>query len=258
MSLQELSLKQINEAMSLASLKNVPITITIRHESTWLNFPSRMITIVGKSLLVELPPVEADVPPHEFMLAEKVGISFKLKHHKHVFTATVAGLQDFLLENGEPMKVLALCLPTRMQRLQRRMFYRVGVPPNRVVRASFWLGSKEAEPNGTSETTPVWSGRVVNLSAGGFQLLSATALGPMLEVGDSVGARLFFDTGQESAYADAQLRHVVLEAPEQWSIGFQFVGLPQTAEGRETLRFIGQKVSEFQQIAEQVSSTTRT
>lgn len=256
MALQELNLRQINEAMSLASQKNVPVAITTRHEDAWLNFPSRMITVAGKCLLVELPPVEADVPPHEFVPAEKIGISFKLKHHKHIFTATVAGLQDHLLDNGEPMKVLALCLPTRMQRLQRRMFYRVDVPPNRVVRASFWLGSKDAEPNGTSETCPVWSGRVVNLSAGGFQLMSSTPLGPMLEVGDSVGVRLSFGTGQESAYADAQLRHVVLETSGQWSIGFQFVGLTQTVDGRETLKFIGQKVSEFQQAAEQLAGRT--
>ena len=255
MSLQELSFKQITESLFLGSQKNIPITITIRQDSLWLNFPSRMISITGKQLLVELPPVEADVPPHEFVPAEKLGISFKLKHHKHIFTATVAGMQDFPLENGESTKVLALCLPTRMQRLQRRMFYRVDVPANRVVRASFWLGGKEAEPNGTSDTTPVWSGRVTNISAGGFQLLSTTNLGPMLELGDSVGVRLSFGSGQESVYADAQLRHVVLEGAEQWSLGLQFVGLPQTPEGRQALMFIGQRVSEFQQIAEHSSTT---
>jgi c-di-GMP-binding flagellar brake protein YcgR len=256
MSLQELSFKQINEALNLASQKNVPITITIRQESAWLNFPSRMVAITGKGLLVELPPVAADVPPHEFVPAEKMGVSFKLKHHKHLFTATAVGLQDFPLEGGESIKVLALCLPVRMQRLQRRMFYRVDIPSNRVVRASFWLGGKEAEPNGTSDATPVWSGRVTNLSAGGFQVLSTAPLGPMLEVGDSVGVRLSFGSGQESIYADAQLRQVVLEGVEQWTVGLQFVALAQSPEGREALMFIGRKVSEFQQIAERSAVTT--
>ena len=91
-----------------------------------------MVAITGKGLLVEIPPVEADVPPHEFVPAEKLGVSFKLKHHKHIFTATVSGFQDFPLDDGGTMKTLALCLPVRMQRLQRRMFYRVDVPPNRV------------------------------------------------------------------------------------------------------------------------------
>jgi c-di-GMP-binding flagellar brake protein YcgR len=253
MSLQELSFKQITESLFLGSQKNVPVTLTLRQESAWLNFPSRMIAAAGKQLLVELPPVSADVPPHEFVPAEKLGVSFKLKHHKHIFTATVAGVRDYPLEGGGSTQVLSLCLPARMQRLQRRMFYRVDVPPNRVVRASFWLGGKEAEPNGTSDATPVWSGRVTNLSAGGFQLLSTTNLGPMLEMGDSVGVRLTFGSGQESVYADAQLRHVVLEGAEQWSLGLQFVGLPQTPEGRQALMFIGQKVSEFQQIAEHSS-----
>ena len=76
----------------------------------------------------------------------------------------------------------------------------------------------------------------------------------MLDVGDSVGVRLSFGSGQESVYANAQLRHVAAEGSGQWSIGFQFVGLTQTAEGRETLKFIGQKVTEFQQIAEQTAA----
>jgi c-di-GMP-binding flagellar brake protein YcgR len=247
--------KQITESLFLGSQKNVPITLTLRHDSMWLNFPSRMIAVAGKELLVELPPVEADVPAHEFVPAEKLGVSFKLKHHKHIFTATVAGLRNVPLDGGGSTQTLALCLPARMQRLQRRMFYRVDVPPNRVVRASFWLGGKDAEPNGTSDATPVWSGRVTNLSAGGFQLLSTTNLGPMLELGDSVGVRLTFGSGQESVYADAQLRHVVLESASQWSLGLQFVGLAQTPEGREALMFIGQKVSEFQQIAERSEVT---
>ena len=254
MLLQELSLRQINESLLLGSQKNIPITFTLRVDGAWLNLPSRMIAISGKQLLFELPPVEADVPPHEFVPAEKLGVSFKLKHHKHIFTATVAGVQDFALDGGGTTKVLAVCLPARMQRLQRRVFHRVDVPGNRVVRASYWMGSSGSEPSGVSDATPVWSGRVVNVSAGGFQLSSGASPLPMLDVGDSVGVRLSFGSGQESVYADAQLRHVAAEGSGQWSIGFQFVGLTQTAEGRETLKFIGQKVTEFQQIAEQTAA----
>ena len=235
MSLQELSVKQINEALALAAQKTIPITITYRQEPSWVNLTSRMVRIADNRLLVELPPIEADVAPHEFVPAEKIGISFKLKHHKHIFTATVAGVQDHVFDDGEPMKVLGLCMPMRMQRLQRRMFYRADVPPNRIVRASFWMGGRDGEPSGTSAATPVWTGRVTNLSAGGLQLIAAESPLPSLEIGDSVGVRLSFGSGQEAVYADAQFRHLVQEGQES-VVGLQFIALGQSAEGRDTRR----------------------
>ena len=110
--------------------------------------------------------MEADVPPHEFVPAEKLGVSFKLKHHEHYFTATVAGVQDFALDGGGTTKVLAVCLPARMQRLQRRVFHRVDVPGNRSCGPpTGWAPAAAAQRR--SDATPVWSGRVVNVAPAG-------------------------------------------------------------------------------------------
>ena len=94
--------------------------------------------------------------------------------------------------------MLVICRPSRMQRLQRRAYIRAEVPPNRIVRASFWLGGRTAEPTGGSPTTPVWSGRVVNLSAGGFQLHTDAAAASDVEIGDAVGVRVVFGMGGQS------------------------------------------------------------
>lgn len=248
MSLQELGLRQINEALSLAVEKRAPVTLTIRQDDTWLTLASRFVAISGNRLVIELPVAEGHNPQHEFALAEKIGLAFKIKHHKHIFTATVAGVMEHKLDDGTGASMLAFCLPSRMQRLQRRMYYRADVPPNRVVRTSIWTGGRDSEPDSSRNASPIWSGRIVNLSAGGFQMVMPQPPSPTLEVGESMGVRIAFGNGQETVFADAQFRHIKQEGAD-WSLGFQFVALTQTPEGREALHILSQKISEFQHAA---------
>jgi len=141
--------------------------------------------------------------------------------------------------------VLHVCSPTRMQRMQRRAFNRTDVPANRIVRAAFWLGGLESEPAGTTPDHPVWSGRVVNISAGGLQLTSEQRLGDAVSPGDIVGVRISFGVGEQNVYADAQFRHT-LEEDGKVHMGFQFIGLGMTHQSREALQTIGSKANQFQ------------
>lgn len=246
--LQELGAGQINELIQAAGQRNVPMIVTIRSENTWANLHSRALSIRGSHLLLEMPVPEEGAIPHEFVPAERIGVSFKLKHHKHIFAGTVAGQERVKTADGTEIPALAIVMPTRMQRLQRRAYIRVDVPANRVVRASFWLGGCDSEPAGTSPEHPVWYGRVMNISAGGFQLETDQASSEHLEPGDKVGMRLVFGASGETIYADAQFRHKD-EVGLQRLLGFQFLGLTETPEGRVVLQVISAKVSEFQRIA---------
>ncbi|MCK4600901.1 MAG: PilZ domain-containing protein [Phycisphaerae bacterium] len=249
----ELSNEQINEAVSMAAQKHVPVSITVRAKSRWVNYHSRAIVIHEGHFWIELPITEASVAPHEFAPAEKVGLSFKLKHHKHIFTGTVASLRTFELADGAEAPVIAVCVPTQMYRLQRRAYERVEVPSNRIVRASFWLGGCQAEPAGTSAESPVWSGRTMNISAGGFQVRTDRDAAKSLEPGDIVGVRLGFGAEMETVYADAQFRHTE-PAGESVLLGFQFLGLGQTDVGKKALTLIVAKVTEFQHTAQHARS----
>jgi c-di-GMP-binding flagellar brake protein YcgR len=294
--LQELDLRQINEVLEQASQRQVPVTITVRLDNRWANYASRILAVRDEHVLLERPlgepnlgqtprspgrqggtgfPARADedtagtdtawkgcaTEPHEFAPAERIGLSFKLKHYKHVFCATVTGfgnmelpraataLSDEAISADTPIIVPALvvCCPTRMQRLQRRAFLRAPVPPNRIVRASFWLGNWQDEPSGANTQTPVWLGAVSNISAGGLQILTDSGAARVLEMGDSVGVRLVFGAGDQTVYADAQFRHIEA-AGDKTLIGFQFVGLAQTPQGRHALDLISRKVGEYHHI----------
>ncbi|MFA6134151.1 MAG: PilZ domain-containing protein [Phycisphaerae bacterium] len=254
--IQELSNRQIDESIAAAVERRVPMSITFPSGKSWASVPGRALRVRDMHLLIELPAPGEGQEPHHFSPADKVGVSFKLKHHKHIFNALVAGTEPGGGGNGAASLILCLCRPTRMQRLQRRSYLRVDVPSNRIVRASFWLGGMSSEPSVVSPSTPVWSGRVTNLSAGGFQAhvdLEATGA---LEDGDIVGVRLAFGMADQAVYADAEVRHME-EGESKSVIGFRFVGMDLSPQGRSTLEMIAYKVHEYDRINSAVSAKLR-
>jgi c-di-GMP-binding flagellar brake protein YcgR len=238
--IQELSNEQIDQVVAAAVDRRVPVVLTVQRGRTWRTTSARALALRDVHLLLELVGEGAN---RQFIPAEKVGVSFKIKHHKHIFTATAVAV-----ERAQGGDVLVVCRPSRMQRLQRRAYARAEVPPNRIVRASFWLGGCSAEPTGASPTTPVWSGRVINLSAGGFQLHTDAAAAGDVESGDAVGVRIVFGMGEQTVYSDAEVRHAELTGTRA-VVGFRFLGLDQTHEGREALQLIASKVSEYVRMA---------
>lgn len=243
--LQELTVEQINEAMEGAVQKHLPLTLTAESENRWVNLRSRAIALSAEHLIIEPPTMDDGMTPYELALAEKVGISFKLKHHKHIFSARVAGTATVPLEDATEAAGVRICCPTRMHRLQRRAYIRADVPANRIVRASIWLGGRESEPAGTTADRPVWSGQVKNISAGGFAMRTSKHAAATLDVNDIVGVRMAFGAARETIYADAQFRHAEDDG-DMVLMGLQFIGLTQSREGLATLQFISAKVGEFQ------------
>ena len=243
--LEELDITQIKGVIGEAVEKQVPATITISLDISWVNYHTRVLAVTDQRVLLAMPIADDGVAPHEFCLGEKVGLSFKLKHHKYLSLLTVGGVDTLDVQDETPVPVLSVCWPVQMQRLQRRAYTRVEVPDHCIVRASFWLGSHHDEPAGTTPDRPVWIGQVRNISAGGFQLHAPPQTAEHLEVGYSVGVRLIFGTNGESVFVDAQIRHVALE-DDGTSIGLQFIGLGQSSDGKAALQFIRRKVTEFQ------------
>jgi hypothetical protein len=246
--LHDLTTSQIQQAVNDAAQRNMPLSITVRDEHGWSNYHSRLVLVRGSLMLIE-PPINDECQiPQEFAEGTSIGVSFKLRHYKHLFTASVVGIQNTNLGDGDnavDMSLLAIRMPGRMQRLQRRAFIRANVPDNRVVRAAFWVGGLEAEPTPATDQAPVWIGRVENISAGGFQLSTDGTAAQMLEEGDIVGVRLSFGTAAgDTVFADAQYRHI--KADELGILmGFQFIGLDQSTKGRVALQTIITKVDQY-------------
>jgi hypothetical protein len=250
---QHLTTEQINEALTGATDRAVPVVVTCRQDDTWLTFYSRFVTMEGTHFLIELPSNDLGQKRH-WAPADRVGLSFKYRHYKYVSSATLVGQEDVAGPDGEPLTVLRVVTPTSMHRLQRRVYKRASVPEGRLVRASFWAGGREFEPTGADADKRVWSGQIDNLSAGGFHMQCKGYSGPELCVGDEMGVHLMFGTADEHCYADVMLRHVQPAADGSLSLGFQFIGLAQSRHGRATLGMISSKVSEYLRLEEQGSA----
>jgi c-di-GMP-binding flagellar brake protein YcgR len=240
--LQELNHREIGQIMLVAAERAVPVAITVRQGDRWGNLQSRAAGLRNDCLLLEMP-MGPQGNLHEFSTGESVGVSLKLKHHKYLFLAEVADRSP-AFGRAEEGPLLVLSRPTRMQRLQRRAYVRAAVPEGCIARVAFWLGGRTNEPSGTSPDRPVWNGRVVDLSAGGFSVRTPEDSVRMLETGYLMGARLVFGVGQEALYADVCLRHMASEG-SGILLGFQFLALEHSEAGRQTLRAISRKVGEF-------------
>lgn len=241
--LRDLTIAQIDEAIAGATDRRLPLTLTIPSGRSWQILHSRFVALREGHLLIEMP-IADDGQPHELKAADCVGVSFKFKHHKHVFSATVAGSETLRLDDGTEAQVLSLCSPTGMKRLQRRAFTRAAVPAGRIVRASFWTGGLQAEPHQSSLQNPVWSGRVINISAGGMLVSCEPAVAQVLDPGETVGMHISLGVGEEAVSCDAQFRHLEATADEAL-VGFRFVGLEQTPQGQKAMQQISSWTARF-------------
>ncbi|MHC4984824.1 MAG: flagellar brake protein [Planctomycetota bacterium] len=243
---QELNLSQIDQAVSQAVGKHIPVTVSIFDGDSW-NISASQFLALSDTYLILSAPMDSSGQAASFAPADRVGINFKQGHHKHVFEATVVESFVHPDQDGQPVEALKVVAPSRMQRIQRRSFQRVDVPAGEIVRVSFWRGGKEVEPVGVTDEDVVWTGAVNNLSAGGFQVACHTYHGPQFEVGDLVGVRLSFGLAEESCFADAQFRHAQMDG-EALMLGFQFMGLAHSRHGRAALKLISVKVAELQRL----------
>jgi hypothetical protein len=98
---------------------------------------------------------------------------------------------------------------------------------------------------------------VTTIGAGGFQAHASQAATDGLEDGDIVGVRLIFGMGDLAVYADAEMRHHEV-CGAKTMIGFRFIGLDQTAEGRAAMQVIAHKVGEYERLAEAASPRRHT
>jgi len=245
---QRLRKSQIAECLAEAVARQTPVTLTCRQDGRWHTLRTQILSKDERGLWVAFPqPRTAPMP--QLRVGMEIGLSFKLKHHKHIFNTVVEAMGQFGLPDGQQVQALRTSAPQRMQRVQRRAYQRVQVPRNRSVLATFWHGGLAVVEAGRQPPL-TWEGWLTNISAGGFQVRLVTHGAPELEVGDLVGVRI--DLGEDYApiVCDAQFRQQVVDERGVRLQGFQFVGLNESRRGQNILRRIGRAVIEFQRYAE--------
>jgi len=214
------------------------VVLTVHGPRGWRTFKSTLVegsAATGK-LHVAAPSIR-DCPcvePLEDDLA--IGVTFRLGHKKCMFGTHLVSSSD------ESNKVIILSWPDHLQQLQRRVYERVRPMRDTVISVRFWRADQPSA--GSVEARDVRHGQLEDLSVGGMRVKAANPAA----IEDGLTYRCVFapKPGKPSFVLDALVRHHEDADQGRASIGFQFIGLEATPEGRRTLERLARTVSQLQ------------
>jgi PilZ domain len=189
------------------------------------------------SLLVQLPVAWYPEQDRQFRVGDVLGCSFRDGHRKCICSASVEGVQSDAVH-----VTITLRKPEQIQQLQRRAFERAVPPENTVIAVRFWREESATSP-GTGERI-VRHGQLVDISAGGMRVTVSDINGVDMDL--TYRCAFTPGPGKPAFVLDGLLRHEDAGEHGRTALGFQFVGLETTPEGRKTLDRLAGLVNRFQ------------
>jgi len=239
--IEELNQRQAEARLDEAIRKKIPLAMSFRVKNHWYNLHTRIVGREQGKLWLEYPTDQEC--PEKIEAGLVLGLTFKLGHHKHIFTAPIQAVSCVRTSDAHDGSIL-ICVPVpaKLQRVQRRAYIRVTVPPSRSILVTFWLGGKDGNQSIR------WEGWMTNISAGGFQLRLPSRFAPDINIGDVVGARIEIGQDHEPIIVEARVRNLLNDERGVAMMGFQFLGLNESQQGRKTLQRISRIVRGFQKI----------
>lgn len=218
--------------------QNRRVVLSHQTPNGWRTFKSALTSgsPAAQSLLVTVDvaddPRGAIVPK----LGQTLGVTFRNGHKKCMFGAVVESIS----ERGDRWLV-GLRWPAELQQLQRRAYERAKPPENSVVAVR--LLRTTGVSTDSLEARVVRHGQLEDISAGGMRVLVSDPADFEIDATH----RCIFSTrpGKPALIIDGLVRHREAVEHGRACIGFQFVGLEASADGRRTLDRLARAVSQF-------------
>lgn len=215
--------------------RRVHVVLTYRGAEGWRTYKSQFAAGPAPHgalvVVVERAGESAPAPP----VGQTVGVSFRLGHKKCMFSSTVRSL-----ESAQAGLLVTLLWPESIQQLQRRAFERVAPPSGTVIAVRFWPTDE------TGGERQVRHGQLEDLSAGGMRLKVADAA--QVVPGGAYQCVFAHRPGAAALLLEATLLHREAADQRRASLGFHFIGLETTPEGRLLLDRLARIVSQFQRV----------
>ena len=222
----------ITDLMVMVAGKTTPAVMTHISKGKWHMTKVSLLYACSYSVHLEIPQKDRHHPVN-IRIDQPVGISFKHDYSKYVFDSTVTGFEPGV--NIDSGGIIVIASPERVDRLQKRNFYRVSVPTGLNIRAIFWhrgyIDNTKRVPDENQ-----WQGTLVDLSAGGLQIAIDPSQRPNFSQGQLIGMQFTPMPYEKPILLECQVRHIAPTADgKMLSLGIQIIGLEATAEGRDTL-----------------------
>ena len=213
------------------------MTLTLHTDDGWQTYKGKFEADVSLSGMIQatlmIPGVTHDHPVARPGLP--VGCTFRLGHKKCMFSTMVQTAE--IRSNGI---CLSLRRPNELQQLQRRAYDRTPPPNGSVIAVRFWRNSTGQS---TTEGRDIHYGQLEDISAGGMRIKVSDAT--RIEISAIYRCTFAPRADKPTFVIDALLRHKEAAGHGRISLGFQFVGLEATPEGRRQLDRLARLANRF-------------
>lgn len=229
--------EQRNRIIEDSVRRQVRLTLAHRDRDGWRTYRSRFLSAssAAGSLVAFVEPA-SDGTALLLPTGDTLGVSFRIGHKKCMFSTTLCSH-----EPAEGGTAFILAWPDHLQQLQRRVYERAVPPAGAVIPVRFRPADLASE---AAADHHVRHGQLADLSAGGMRIQVAEAA--EVKLGGTCQCVFSPRIGAPTFVLEATLLHRELAEHGRAALGFHFIGLETTAEGRRTLDRLARTVSQFQ------------
>ncbi len=236
--------------------ENAIAVVSVQDGDDWSTMKSRFLERDGgrRFFVLDYAAQAAEVLP-SLTPGQYVGVSFRHRSRKIMFSTVVEAKGRYALEGRDPLPAIRYRWPQSITELQRRAYYRTRAPSGVTLPVSMWEGGVSHRVSAQSAPLSIVSGAVIDISCGGCLIGCGMASAPTWAEGATLGAELTLNDGRAPIVVNANYRGARHDETGQLCIALQFVGLEFNADGRAALQRLTTAVQKLHRLTS-VSNTS--
>lgn len=225
-----------------AIARHLPLSLTTCQEQTWQVYKTYFLAHHANRLLISMPVPDTEGCHIEPAPGQEIALTFKKGYYKHIFISRVLSREEHTHEDGSLCPALAILIPDRIERIQRRAYNRAEVPDMMRIPVHFSLLEDDNEGSDY-----VYEGLLQDVSAGGLGVRSSDPRINQCQAGQQFQLNFMPPIDQLPIEIFVRLRHITPPTEQaEHDLGFQVVGLEISEEGRAMLRRLGRLANRLQ------------
>jgi c-di-GMP-binding flagellar brake protein YcgR len=225
--------------------------LSVNEDGQWITFKSRFLERDPKRqfFVLDYQAFDQETLP-ELLPGRCVGISFRYRNRKVLFSSAVQARGHFVLDPSTSIPAVRYRWPETMTELQRRAYFRTPVPENQILIATLWPNGVGQRPaDGGNPHADCVTGQVLDISCGGAFIRLNRAEPPEWPENWTLGAEINLGDNRPPLLVDVRYRGSRRDNFGQVGVAVQFVGLEMTVEGRLILQRLAQSLQRFHRLS---------
>lgn len=238
-----LTSRETSEIMQFAADEKTLAVVSLQEGDNWVSFKSHFLERDprGRFFVLDFQETHGVSPP-ELGAGQYVGVSFRYKSRKIMFSTVVEARGRYLNGGSQSVPAVRYRWPQTMVELQRRAYHRTLVPSGATLPARVWHGAIHAPP---AQRGPVLVGSSIDLSCGGTLIRVANAADPHWPENATVGVELELPDGRSPLTLSAHYKGARDDTSGATCVAVQFVGLECEPDGRNALQRLARCIQGF-------------